>query len=79
MRSLYPLLHIRSTQKLSCIRSVLLILILFINGVDLTYSTLSTYFERFRIHLRTAKHLLLDKRLFYSKPYVQVMCMFSLL
>ena len=62
MGSLYVLLNAHSTKNLSLIRSAILILVLCKIVLDLTYSALCTYFKKFRIHLPTAKHLLLDKR-----------------
>ena len=55
--NLYALFHAHTIQKLSLIRSAMLIQMLCKNELDLTCSSLRTHLERFQIYLLTLKHL----------------------
>ena len=63
--NLYALLYANNTQKLSLIRPVMLIRVLYKNVLDLTCNALCTYFERSKINLTVVKHLF-SRRCCYS-------------
>ena len=71
----YTFLHVHNTQKLSLMKPVMLIQVLWKYELNLPYHTLSTCFKRSQIHLPTVKHLFssrhcdssLGSSLLYSK------------